>query len=451
MLLLLLACTAIDDETDLPAEEPGITDLSVERAEIPTVVWVRWRTAEPSMGLVRATFGADVIVVEEAAPATEHAVLVAGVPENTMVQVEVRSAEALPATAEITTGDLPEWVPDVAYAADVPEQSAGGFTVASVIDLDGGGGVVALDHVGRPVWAHTRIDDKAGAVTRARLSLDGNAFLYASPSGGAEDAGAIIRVPIDGSAVTSVPTLGTHTDFVELPTGGYASLGWELRELDGRTITGDTIVEVSPDGVTRVVWSAFDNFSPDPSVEYPHNYPGDPDAEDWTHINGIAYDAVEDDYYVTMTWNDGIARVDRGTGDLVWWLADEGSDFEKVGDWRLVLQPHSVQRIPDGLLVFNRGDPADPETCSQATEILIDEARGTAQRVDGYASERCLLVVFLGSALQLPGGNMLVSWTSAGQIDEVTPDGALAWRVNTNVGSGFGFAEWVPTLGDGVP
>lgn len=152
-----------------------------------------------------------------------------------------------------------------------------------------------------------------------------------------------------------------------------------------------------------------------------------------------------------MTWNDGIARVDRGTGDLVWWLADEGSDFERVGDGPLVRQPHSVQRIPEGLLVFNRGDPADPDTCSQATEIRIDELRGTAERVDFYASERCLLVVFLGSALRLPGGNMLVSWTSAGQIDEVTPDGALAWRVNTNVGAAFGFAERVPALGDGVP
>lgn len=445
-----MSCISPDVEDEPKPDESPVDALVVERAEIPTVLWVRWRTAEPTVAVVRGTFGPDTLRVEEVEPNTEHAVLLAGIPENTVVQVEVELPGEAPALAVITTGNLPAWLPDLTFLADVPEAAAGGFTIAGVIELDGGG-VVVVDHAGRAVWAHEAGDDLRGVVSRARMSRDGNAILYGSGAVGADAPGAVVRVPLDGSAVTSTPAPGTHTDFVELPTGGFALLGWDVREFEGRKIAGDTIVEVGLDGVTRVVWSVFDDFSPDLTLEYPHQYPGDPDAEDWTHINGLAYDADEDDYYVTMTWNDGIARIDRGTGGLVWSLTDEGGDFERIGDRRLVHQPHSVERTPEGLLVFNRGAPQVASTCSEATEIALDEGLGTAETVRAYTSERCLLVSMLGSAAWIPGGNMLVSWTTAGQLDEVTPDGELAWRVNTQVGFGFGFAERVPTLGDGRP
>ncbi|MES2643628.1 MAG: aryl-sulfate sulfotransferase [Myxococcota bacterium] len=448
MLLSLLACVPVEGEA--PKGEELVTDLQVTLAEVPTVLWVRWTTAEPSRAVVQGTFGADVIVVEEREAVTDHEVLLAGFPARTDVAVEVLLEGAEPATAAITTGALPTWVPDLTYTADVPELAAGGFVLAGVISLDEGG-VVALDHAGRPVWAHTRIAESEGSVYRARMSLDGNAILYAGGASAADTYGLFVRVPLDGSGVTTTPGLGTHTDFVELPSGGYAALGWELRDYDGRTIVGDTIVEVGLDGTSHVVWSAFDDFSPNLDHEHPHWYSADPDAEDWTHINGIAYDAAEDALYVTMTFNNSVARVDRGTGTLAWWLADAAGDFTRVGDGELVSQPHSVQRTPEGLLVFNRGNPADADTCSNATDIALDEALGTAEQLDVYTSERCLLIPFLGSAQRLPGGNTLVSWTSAGQMDEVTPDGELAWRVNTSAGFAFGFAEEVATLGDGAP
>jgi hypothetical protein len=44
-----------------------------------------------------------------------------------------------------------------------------------------------------------------------------------------------------------------------------------------------------------------------------------------------------------------------------------------------------------------------------------------------------------------------VAFTNSGQLDEVTPAGELAWRGSAPIGTGFGFAERVPRLGDGFP
>lgn len=454
--LFLLACTT-------PPASPTATDtVTVEPTDMPTVLRVRWHTEEASRATVTGRFGGEAsggtgdeeaIVVTETADATEHEVLLAGFPARTDVRVAVNvaGADGTLAEAAITTGALPAWVPDVAYTADVPEVAESGFVVVSTIDLEGGG-ILVLDRLGRPVWAHPRVEDKDVPAMRARLSLDGRALLYLATANAEDDDGLVVRLPLDGGAPTEVPLRGAHTDFVELPSGGYAALGWQLHTLDdGRLIVGDTIVEVDAAGNSRTAWSVFDDFVPDPTAAMENRYPGDPTIPDWSHVNGLTYDAEQGDYYVTMTWNSGVARVARGTGELVWMLSDDGGDFVDTGDEVMVWLPHSVQRTAEGLLLFNRADPRVPSSCSEATDVVLDEALGTAHRSGGYTSERCLLITFLGSAQRLPGGNTLVGWSTAGQIDEVTPEGALAGRFSTSIGAGFGFASWEPALGSGVP
>ncbi|MDP2312488.1 MAG: aryl-sulfate sulfotransferase [Pseudomonadota bacterium] len=448
MLLLLLACVAPPSETDFS----GVEGPTVEATDMPTVARVRWTTETPTRGTVTGRFGDDAVVVSEAAEGTEHEVLLAGLPARTDVAVEVQlDGVDLGAAAGFTTGSLPTWVPDVTVSADVPEDAEGGYTIVALIALEAAG-VVVFDADGRPVWAYARADENDAALTRARLSLDGRALVYSATAHSVDDPGYIVRLPLDGGAATMVSLNGLHTDFVELPTGGYAALGWELHTLaDGRTIVSDTIMELGPDGTQRTVWRVFDDFQPDPADPFENQYPGDPDIRDWSHVNSLTYDAAADDYYVTMTWNSGVARIDRETGALAWSLSDEGGDFTNTGEGRLAFKPHTVEPTANGLLVFSRGDPREPDSCSEATDLVVDEALGTVHRGMAYTSERCLLITFLGSAQRLPGGNTLVGWTSAGQLDEFTPDGNLALRIATNIGAGFGFATRVPTLGAGAP
>lgn len=449
MIALLVACVSPHSGGGV-ALDGYVTDVTVEPTEVPTVLRVSWRTETPSRGVVSALFGDDVVTVTEAAAATEHEVLVAGIPAITDLEVVVEATgdegESGVAGTLATTGALPTSVPDVTFTADAPERSEGGLVVVPVVASEGGL-VSVFDRLGRPVWAWPPEGaDKSASIVRARRSLDGRAMLYNSMAPSVDEPGPITRVSLDGAQVTSVEIVGAHTDFVETEDGVYAALTWDLREIGERKILGDSIVEIDANGTTRTVWSVWDDFDPDLTRTYDHWYPADEEVESWSHINGITYAAEDDAYYVTMTFNDGVARVDRASGEMTWWIDANGGAFVYEGEEPVMVQPHSVQRIDDGLLVFSRGEPTDPEACSEAVDLVVDEGAMTVARGATLGSERCMLVTYLGSAQRLPAGNTLVTWTTAGQIDEFTADGALAWRVNSAIGAAFGFSERVERL-----
>ncbi len=357
-------------------------------------------------------------------------------------------------SAPVDSGDTyvndfvpPAWVPDFVHSAEAPEASEGGVVIVPLIQ-SGGGGIVALGARGDVVWAFPETAEGLNRPPlRARLSADGKDILYNHMAPNADALCEIVRVPLDGGTPSTVGMHGGHTDFVEYTPGGYATLGWEIRAFDDRKIMGDTIVELSPEGVERTVWSVFDDFSPDLSQTYASLYPEDPTIEDWSHINGISYDADEDAYYVTMTFNNGVAKVDRASGTMEWFIGNpDAGDFSNPDADKLLELPHSVERIDGGVLAFSRGRMGVPGECSEAVELTIDQDAREVRRAWNYTSPDCISVSYLGGAERLPGGNTLITWTTAGQIDQITPDGRQAWTVNTAIGNGIGFTTWVPEL-----
>ncbi|MDP2307602.1 MAG: aryl-sulfate sulfotransferase [Pseudomonadota bacterium] len=460
MLTLLLACAGPSDppsdvdtevDTDVAVVENSLTvdGVHLEPAVIATVLNVRWTTAEPSRARVTASFADGTVVVEEAVEDVDHAVQLVGLPALTEVRVLVEGLTGGVGSDEAvtTTAASPSWVPDLTWSAESPEAAEPGFTVLPIF-VTGGVGVVALDRRGRVVWAWPTSDGVLPApLSRARLSLDGKAILYNRGASMVGQTGVVFRVSLDGGTVEEGGVTEGHIDFVEYTPGGYASFGYDLREIDGRKLMGDRLIERAPDGTERVVWNAWDHFTPDLTKEYNRYYAPDPEVEDWSHINGLAYDEVEDVYYLTMTYQSTVVKIDRRTGDQLWSLTDGGTgDFANPQADEFLELPHSVQPLEGGLLVFNRGTFDEESGCSSADEIQLDEASWEASLRWHHTSDGCLLVPYLGGAERLPGGNTLVSWTTAGQLDEVTPDGTSAWRVNTAFGAGVGFSTRVPTL-----
>ena len=263
-------------------------------------------------------------------------------------------------SAPVDSGDTyvndfvpPAWVPDFVHSAEAPEASEGGVVIVPLIQ-SGGGGIVALGARGDVVWAFPETAEGLNRPPlRARLSADGKDILYNHMAPNADALCEIVRVPLDGGTPSTVGMHGGHTDFVEYTPGGYATLGWEIRAFDDRKIMGDTIVELSPEG---------------------------------------------------------------------------------------------VERIDGGVLAFSRGRMGVPGECSEAVELTIDQDAREVRRAWNYTSPDCISVSYLGGAERLPGGNTLITWTTAGQIDQITPDGRQAWTVNTAIGNGIGFTTWVPEL-----
>jgi hypothetical protein len=459
-MFLLLACSTCSlDDTALTDGSPRdsaavgaieLFDLSAAAADIPTVIRVSWTTAEPCTSVVTGTAEGAVVETTETEATTSHSVLLAGLPPLSEVAVSVtvaRDDDVGSGQTLAETGGLPGWLPRYTYSAHVPKSAAPGFVLAPAI-LANGGGIVAFDGLGRVVWAWPQGSSaNPDTLFRARLSMDGQYVLANEQAYSAETEGSILRIALDGSTVDRVKVLSGHTDFAEYAPGGYLVLGWEIREMDNRKILADSVIEVAPDGAQRELFNAFDAFTLDLSREYDHFYLADPAVEDWTHINGISYAAEDDTFYLTATFNNGVLHVDRPTGSLLWTLSDSGGDFENLGDSEMMMFPHSAEAVEGGVLVFNRNNFVDGTGCSEAVELELDAAAGTARQVWSYASERCVLTSSLGAAQRLPGGNTLVTFTAASQADETTSEGDLAWRVSAPAGSSIGFTSHVPRLG----
>jgi hypothetical protein len=272
--------------------------------------------------------------------------------------------------------------------------------------------------------------------------------------------GTIYRLAYDGSLVDEVKLTGAHTDFIELPDGGMAAIGWDLRDIqdaEGRTdrVLGDTIVEIDSQGNERVVWSVFDSYIPDLGLDYDRASIGmDEDLLDWSHGNGLDYDEEEDDYLISLFGLGSVLRIDRQTGEVLWTLSDTHGDFENSTGEPLVQGAHSVEVLaPDRILIFNRNipNPLDDmedigETCSEAVELVLDSSEGQVEKVWSYGSEDCVLVVYFGEAMRLQNDHTLTIFSSSGQISEADSDGETVWQVNLDVGGAFGFGDWRESL-----
>lgn len=451
---LLGACVDPGKDTDAardsaaPADELTVDGLEVSVATIATVLEVRWRTDAPLRSDVTATFGDETITLSETEADSEHHAVLVGFPPQTEVTVRVTADGTDAAAAAVaTTGALPPWVPDLTYDALEPDAAEPGIRIAPVI-LPTGGGVIGVDARGRVVWSYPPQEPLMEFPYRTRRSLDGEALLLNSNADSVDMDAKLYRIPLTGDHVTVIPVRGAHSDFAEYTPGGYLALGWDIRDVgDGRLVLGDTILERAPDGTERVVWSVWDDFSPDLSQTYSSFYPADPSVEDWSHVNSLAYDPTTDRALVTTTWNSAVVAVDRASGELAWWFNDFGGTYASEDPPGRVDFPHSVQPIDGGVLVFSRGNFNSPGACSSAVDVALDDVALTSRETWRHTADDCLLVTFLGGAERLPGGNTLISWTTAGRLDEVTPLGDLAWSVGTPIGAAFGYAALVDGLG----
>jgi hypothetical protein len=429
--------------------EPGSPLVSVTAeavAGVPTVVQVTFETSAPADGTVE--FGSSHLLGQStgriSTSETDHSALLVGVPAGTAyyrIHAQMDGVDHCSDIREAQTAPLPLDLPELTLA-DLPGSSSGGYTVTPIRGL-GHSWVVILDSAGRYVWVYQAEEPIWGAA----LSLDRRAVLMNTWPGSADNDGEVFRVALDGTLDHTFAAPGIHTDFVELEDGTIATLGWVIREFeDGqRRLLGDTIVELSTDGEVRTVWDIFDHIEPDLDQTYPMGWlPQDPELEDWSHVNFISHDPDRDQYLVTVGYLDQVVAVDRTSGDVAWILGGAESTFEVTSEPPLMGTPHSVYRRGDELLLFNRCLYECP--CSETLWIDLDIDAGTAAETWSYESEACLTAYILGNAELLSDGSVMTVWSTAGQIDEVTASGELVWRVNADLGAGFGFARRVDSL-----
>lgn len=470
VLLLATACTSAakhGDSEDSPAvvvDDSCRVDASLLTIEprlgpVETVIVVPWTASSPVGARVVYTDTTDPdteLSTPESESATSGVVNVVGLRPNRTVELhleaEVDGEVVCSEESTITTGSLPAELPEMVVSTAEDGRVKGWETVAVIREKTSFATI--LDADGGFVWAA----EVPSTIYRATLSLDHTAVLSNQPPQFWTAVGTLRKTPLGEGEEKAVEVVGAHTDFVELPDGTVATLGWanKLFDNDTRNLLGDTIIEVDPDGTQTEVWNIFDHIEPNLDTTYAPSpvSTGEevPFLEEWSHVNSINYDADSDDYIVTGSFNHSVMRIDRATGDMVWVVTDGGgaTDFEVVSDDRELELPHSAQLVDqDTVLAFSRGavgSEDDPAACAWVTELALDGGSGVATPLMHYASDDCVTIPYLGEARRIDEGNTMVTWSPAGRLSQVDADASLVFQLDLDLGSAFGFGEWTAGL-----
>jgi len=440
---LMGACALGCQHVDIDA------DATVRIAEqIPTVASVEWPVVSAGATGALVEFGLDdsygrLAPAEIGDDDIARATLL-GLKQDTeyhLRPVEIAgSTHQVAADETLTTGLL---LPDLATLnLEVLDEELAhdGFMVTSLLSQPSV--AVIIDADGDYVWAHQlSVDWDALVIPRVHLSDVGPWVVYHAAAtalaGEDEDEDSVdrllVRVGLDGSDEQSVSVRSAHHDFVELPDGSCAVLVRDRRNVEGEMIEGDQVVRARFDGPEDVMWSVWDytEYDPDTVEEI--------DGFGWSHANAVQIEG--DDLMVSLSNLDSIVRFDRSTAEEVWTVGGLQSDFATAeGDTTLFQRQHQFKLSGDRLVVFDNG-PVE-ELVSRVVEYELDEASGLATPVWEHYNDPVAYTTALGDVWRLPTGDTLVTWSSQGQLDQVTEAGEIVWQLQTDIGAGIGYLDW---------
>jgi hypothetical protein len=294
-------------------------------------------------------------------------------------------------------------------------------------------GVLILDLLGAVRWAWV-VADPDDRVLRARPARDGQGLWIAVGDRVVDngDQGVILRVGVDGATLSSTPTRDPHHDFVELPDGRLAWLGYEFSQpSDGATqqyLATDRIW-ATPEGggASEILFSTLGDFSflgrtevPDEGLDG-RTIPG---FEVWGQGASLGYRESDDALFLMWRWQDTLLALDGGGAGVRWaW----GGDWSDLAGGPSFERAHFSDVWDGGLLVFdNRREGSGP---SRLVEYAFDDA--SYDEVWSWSDGEWEGQV--GDVSRVPGcDHVLAVLPSRSRLAELGPGGEVAWAVTVD-------------------
>jgi hypothetical protein len=331
----------------------------------------------------------------------------------------------------MTTGSLPSDLPR--YAASGTDPSPGFVTFAA------GKYALAIDNSGRVVW-YRHFPDGAGLNLMAQPT---GRYVLRPPTPAIGDLEPWVEVDVFGEVTRTLGCVGALPnrihDLLLEPSGSYWVMCDEERTMDLRAdggvanarVTGTVIQHIAVDGTLLFSWSPFDHFQItdlDPAQRTGASV-------NWTH--GNAFD-IDPDGNILVSWRslNEITKIDGRTGMVLWRLGGRRNQFTIIGgDAAPFAGQHSVRSLARGevLLLDNVGDPRE----SRAERYLLDDATKVAQLAQAHASVPSVVTEIGGSVQRCQSGRTLVSFGTAGRVEEFDDQGHVVWRVDGHAGYVF--------------
>ena len=329
---------------------------------------------------------------------------------------------------QFTTGALPSDLPE--YTASGPGPSPGFVVFAA-----GRYGVV-IDNTGRIVW-YRHFPNGPGLSFMAQP----NGRYVARPSTpDPNDIEAWIELdPMGNITRTLGCALGLQPrphDLISERDGGYWLMCDETRTMDltahggiaGARVSGTTVQHVSADGTLLFRWSPFDHFAitdVDPAERTGATV-------NWTHGNALDFDA-DGNLIISFRNLEEITKIDAVSGAVIWRMGGRRNQFTFSGSPMPAFSRQHGARMPAAgalMLLDNVGTPGE----SRAERYSVDETARTARLANSYGSIPGVVTQIGGSVQSLAGGRTLVSFGTAGRVEEYDAAGRVMWRIDGNPG-----------------
>jgi len=380
-----------------------------------TVGIVEWSTSAGTPSAATIQFGLTtdygMTAPTDVTSPSSRGVLLGMKPDQTYhvrIVVSVDGEELVSDDRTITTGPAPDAdrLSEVIFDVLSEDAREPGFLIGSYWNGPNDGMAFILDPDGEIVWWYD--PELEEGVAKAALSADGRDLWMISPTNiGGEP---LVRVGMDGLEPQTYGSTGGSHDIIPIERDVMAFINYG----------GGNVAEIDRTGELREVL----NFE-----DLPNLLSGPP-----IHPNALAYDSTEDRYLMSDLVRD-VYFFPRagGTPENIELLTSLVGPSESWGT-----NVHRAMPLPENHLLLFANHGGEVEASSKVVEFDLD----SGEQVWSYESGD--LTSNFGDVQRLPGGNTLVTYSNAGLIHEVRPEGDLVLEITTQ--ANLGYATWVPSL-----
>ena len=349
------------------------------------------------------------------------------------------AAAALGDSLDLRTGALPIDLPAYSASGDAPGT---GFVVFAA----GRYGLV-IDRSGRVVW-YRKFESGPGLNFMTEPT---GRYVVRPPTPATNGALPWLEIDALGDVTRSYGcALGLQPrfhDLIDSGADGYWVLCDETRTMDltafgglaDARVTGTAVQHIGANGEVLFQWSAFDHLAI--TDLDPIDRAGS--MVNWTHGNALDF-AADGNLLVSFRALNEITKIDIATGRIIWRMGGRANQFTFLDTPAPAFaRQHGVRMIAPSTLILldNLGDPKE----SRAERYELDEAHHTARLLQSYGSVPAVVTEIGGSVQPLAGGRTLVSFGTAGRIEEFDAAGHRLWRIDGNPGYVFR-AQWIRSL-----
>ena len=169
-------------------------------------------------------------------------------------------------------------------------------------------------------------------------------------------------------------------------------------------VVGAVIQEFDPSDNLVFEWESVNHITPDHFIDTLFNY--NANNFDYVHANSIALDD-DNNLLISLRTSNLVCKIDHQTGDVIWKLGGNYSDFTFTNDGGFLAQ-HDARRLPNGnISIF---DNQFSEDNGRGVEYALDTVAWTATLVHESNYTFPFAANSLGSYRQLSNGYEVLGW-----------------------------------------